>query len=67
MNKRKLKFKKMRGNRTAFDCIKDELEVMERIEHPNIVWLHEVIDDPSKDNIFLVTEYHSKGSLGDML
>ena len=51
--------------RTAYDCIKEELKVLERLEHPNIIWLHEVIDDQKRDHIYLVTEYHSKGSLGD--
>ena len=30
-----------------------------------MIWLHEIIDDPKRDNIYLVTEYHSAGSLGD--
>jgi len=31
--------------------------------------LHEIIDDPKKsnDDIYLVTEYHSNGSIGDQL
>jgi serine/threonine protein kinase len=63
MNKVALK-KIKQGKRTAFDCIKDELKVMERLDHPNIIWLHEIIDDPAHPDIFLVTEYHCKGSLG---
>ena len=37
------------------------------MEHPNIIWLHEIIDDPKRDHIYLVTEYHSKGSIGDQV
>jgi serine/threonine protein kinase len=41
---------------------------LQRLEHPNIIWLHEIIDDPLKDDyIYLVAEYHSKGSLGDLI
>ena len=29
--------------------------------------MHEIIDDDKKDDIYLVTEYHSKGSLGDQV
>ena len=34
-------------------------------QHPNVVWLHEIIDDPGKDHLYLVTDYHCGGSLGD--
>jgi serine/threonine protein kinase len=41
---------------------------LQRLEHPNIIWLLEIIDDPLKDDyIYLVTEYHSRGSLGDLI
>ena len=67
MNKKELRSKAIGNGRNAYDCVLDELNVMQRLEHPNIIWLHEIIDDPKKDSIFLVTEYHSKGSLGDTL
>jgi [calcium/calmodulin-dependent protein kinase] kinase len=37
--------------------------VMERLNHPNIVNLLEVIDDPSSKNVFFVLEYCEKGSI----
>ena len=61
MNKKYLKKKNF------YDCLLEELKVLSTLEHPNIIWLEEVIDDPKKDNIYLVTEYHSKGSLGDQV
>lgn len=61
MNKKDLKRKKV------YDCLKEELKVLSTLEHPNVIWLEEIIDDPNKDNICLVTEYHSKGSLGDKM
>ena len=59
MNKKDLK------RRKVYDCLKDELKVLSTLEHPNVIWFEKVIDDPKKDNIYLVTDYHSKGSLGD--
>ena len=35
----------------------DELKIMKRLQHPNIIWLHEVINDPLKDKMYLVTEW----------
>ena len=49
---------------TAADCAKEELRVLKELQHPNLVWLHEVIDDACGD-IYLVTEYYPNGSLGD--
>ena len=41
--------------------------MLKRLEHPNIIFLQEIIDDNKKDNIFLVTEYHSNGSITDLV
>jgi serine/threonine protein kinase len=47
----------------------EELKVLQALKHPNIIYLHEIINDPNKTNedIYLVTEYHSNGSIGDQL
>lgn len=48
--------------------IGQELKVLKTLQHPNIIWLHEIIDNPDKeDDLYLVTEYHSNGSIGDIL
>lgn len=65
MNKKVLCKKSMRKSYSAMDCVKEELKVLQTLEHPNVIWLHEIIDDPKRDNIYLVTEYHSAGCLGD--
>lgn len=53
------------GGKSAYDCVIEELKVLKTLEHPNIIYLTEIIDDPKKDHIFLVTDYYSLGSLGD--
>lgn len=63
MNKPSLKRLKMPNGLYGYDMIKKELEVLRQLDHENIIWLEEVIDDPSQDSIYLVTEYHNKGSL----
>ena len=67
MNKDELKRKRFGKNRSAYDCILEEMIVLQRLQHPNIIWLHEIIDDPMKKYVYLVTEYHSHGSLRDKL
>jgi serine/threonine protein kinase len=67
MNKDKLKKIKQGKDRNAYDCVKDELKVLERLDHPNVIFLREIIDDPHHPDIYLIMEYHSKGSLGDQL
>lgn len=47
--------------------MREELKVLEQLEHPNVIWLHEIIDDEKKSCIYLVTEYHAKGSIGDLM
>ena len=67
MNRKVLKKKVFGNGKNAYDLVKEELKVLERLAHPNIIWLHEIIDNPMRDHLYLVTEYHSKGSLGDQV
>jgi serine/threonine protein kinase len=57
------------GKLTAADCVKQELRVLGQLQHPNLIWLHQIIDDPKNPNgnIYLVTEYYPNGSLGNEL
>lgn len=59
--------KKELRKKKAYECLLEELKVLKTLDHPNIIFLNEVIDDPKKDSIFLVNEYHSNGSLGDQV
>ena len=45
----------------------EELRVLQKLAHPNIIWLREIIDDREKKYTYLVTQYHSNGSLDDAL
>ena len=45
----------------------EELKVLSRLDHPNIIYLHEIIDDQKKDHIYLVTQWLTKGTLGDLV
>lgn len=67
MNKAKLKLKSFGKGKNAYDCVVEELKVLQGLEHPNVIWLHEIIDADNKDHIYLVTEFHSMGSLGDQV
>ena len=59
MNKKELRKKR------AYEYVLEELKVLKTLEHPNVIYLHEIIDDPKKDSIYLVTELFTNGSLGD--
>lgn len=62
MSKKFLKSQKV-NSKKAIDCVMEELKVLKRLDHPNVIWLHEIIDDESKDYICLVTSWHTKGNL----
>ena len=72
MNKKLLQTKsagrdKQGNSKTCYDCILEELQILQKLDHPNILWLHEIIDDKNKSNICLVTEYQKNGSIGDLV
>lgn len=58
MDKEFLKGRKVNFNGlTAFDSVMEELRVLKQLEHPNLLWLHEVIEDTA-GNINLVTQFY---------
>ena len=55
------------GNTNAYQSVIEELKVLKMLNHPNVIWLNEIIDDPKKDKLYVVTEWLNKGSLGELL
>jgi serine/threonine protein kinase len=67
MDRRILRGKRFGGSTlTAADLIIEEMKVLQQLEHPNLIWLHEIIND-SDGHAYLVTQYYPNGSLGDEL
>jgi serine/threonine protein kinase len=51
----------MRGLRAhesddALFLIREEIAIMKKLHHPNLVQLYEVLDDPEEDSIYMVME-----------
>jgi serine/threonine protein kinase len=38
-----------------------EVALLRTLDHPHLLWLHEVLDDPEEDKIYLVTDYLEGG------
>ncbi|KAJ9451730.1 hypothetical protein DIPPA_26003, partial [Diplonema papillatum] len=49
--------------RPALDNIRREIAILQRLYHPNIITLHEVIDDPSHPKLYMITDYCAKGAV----
>ena len=39
---------------TALDDVYKEIDIVKKLDHPNIIKLYEMIDDPSSDKLYLV-------------
>jgi len=39
---------------TALDEVYEEVEIMKKLDHSNIIKIYEVIDDPNSDKLYLV-------------
>jgi len=67
INKRKLQrkrtFRKGQPAKTLYDNILQEIAILKKLDHPNVVKLHEVIDDAQKDKLYIVMEYLPKGPI----
>ena len=47
--------------------ITTEMEVLKKLVHRNVIKLHEILDDPSSDDIFLIMDFLEGGTLQDLL
>ena len=47
--------------------IKREFSLLKRLNHPNIIKLHDVIIDTNFNNIYFIIDYYSKGDLASFL
>jgi len=45
----------------ALDLIKEEIAIMKKLDHTNLVSLIEVLDDPDEDSLYMVLEMCKKG------
>ena len=63
MSKSYLKRKTQGKSKSAFDCVLGELKVLQTLQHPNIIWIHEIINDPNQDCLYIISDYYSRGSL----
>lgn len=63
LSKRKLKKIFVGKNRTAMQDVMQEIAIMKKLDHENVVRLYEVLDDPSCDKLYIIMEYVKNGSL----
>eukprot|EP00760_Papus_ankaliazontas_P021791 PhM_4_TR18737/c7_g2_i1/m.65852/K07359/CAMKK2; calcium/calmodulin-dependent protein kinase kinase 2 len=49
------------------EAVRKEIEIMSKRQHPNIVALHAVIDDPNSEKVYMVLEYVPGGTLTDLV
>ena len=67
MSKKKLKRETVTTGKSAYDMVLQELEILQSLDHPNCLWLHEIINSPVNDHLYLVTEFHANGSIVDLI
>lgn len=46
---------------SSLDLIKEEIAIMKKLSHNNLVSLYEVLDDPDEDSLYMVLEMCKKG------
>ncbi|CAO1634173.1 unnamed protein product [Jaminaea pallidilutea] len=50
----------------SLELIRRELAIMKKLDHPNVISLFEVLDDPSRDELYMVVEYCPDGPVFDV-
>ena len=63
MNKLNLRRKTISKDKSAFTSILTEMAIMKKLDHPSILKLFEIIDDPNEKKMYLITEFAKGGNL----
>lgn len=63
-SKKKLKKMALKSGKNSVSLLQKEIAIMKKISHPNLVQLHEVIDDMDQGTIYLVMEKVDLGVIG---
>ena len=50
-------------DKTAFSQLANEIAILKKMNHPNVVRLYEIIDDEKFDKLYMIMEYVDGGSL----
>jgi len=45
------------------DDLDKEIAIMKRLDHPNVIDMIEIIDDPNQEKIYMVTSYIENGAI----
>ncbi|KAG1453007.1 hypothetical protein G6F46_009325 [Rhizopus delemar] len=51
------------GNDNPLELVRGEIAILKKLDHPHVVRLYEVLDDPSGDSLYMVFEMMHKGVL----
>ncbi len=43
--------------------IRKEIAIFKKVNHPNVVRMHEIIDDPDNSKLFMILEYCENGEI----
>lgn len=62
-NKNRLKKKMLTRSKSAYSLLAKEVAIMKKMDHPNIVRLVEVIDDPNHNKLYIAMEFVKKGAV----
>ncbi len=63
MNKARLKKLCLGKDKNAYKLVENEIAIMKKMCHPNIVLLYEIIDDPKSNKLYLVMQFVGGGTL----
>lgn len=55
------KLDQTKNDHNSLDLIKEEIAIMKKLDHNNLVSLVEVLDDPQEDSLYMVLEMCKKG------
>mmetsp|Transcript_10551 Transcript_10551/g.15428 ORF Transcript_10551/g.15428 Transcript_10551/m.15428 type:complete len:621 (-) Transcript_10551:32-1894(-) len=66
MDKKYLQKSNSPAGHSMYESVLQEIDIMKRTRHPNIIRLYEVIDDPDHSKLYLIIEAAQQGTVLDL-
>jgi [calcium/calmodulin-dependent protein kinase] kinase len=67
VNKKKLNHSINFSKKKSYSFVETEIAILKKLDHPNVLTLYEIIDDPNIEKLYIITDFIKNGNLSERM